>query len=55
MNAKQLLERGLRRGVPLWRIEDKLDWQENQGPRWTEDDPASGANLSAKSGGGRVR
>ena len=29
MNGKELLERGLQSGVPLWRIEDELDWQEN--------------------------
>ena len=36
MNGEESLERGLRRGVALWRIEDELDWQENQGPRWAE-------------------
>jgi hypothetical protein len=30
MNGKELLERGLRLGIPLWRIEEELDWQENQ-------------------------
>jgi hypothetical protein len=30
MNGKEMLERGLRRGMALWRIEDELDWQENQ-------------------------
>ncbi len=29
MNRKELLEQGLRQGIPLWRIEDALDWQEN--------------------------
>ncbi len=29
MNGQELLERWLCRGVPLWRIEDELDWQEN--------------------------
>ena len=38
MNGKELLERGLRRGFPLWQIEDELDWRENQGPRWAEYD-----------------
>ena len=38
MTGKELLERGIRRGIQLWRIEDQLDWQENQGPRWAEDD-----------------
>jgi len=33
MNGEELLEQGLRRGIALWRIEDELDWQENQGPR----------------------
>jgi len=28
---------GLRRGIPLWLIEDQLDWQENQDPRRAED------------------
>ncbi len=37
MNGKEVLERGLRHGIPLWRIEDELDWRENQS-RWTEDD-----------------
>jgi len=37
MNGKELLEQGLRSGIPLWRIEDELDWRENQGPRWSED------------------
>jgi hypothetical protein len=36
MNGRELLERGLRLGVPLWRIEAELDWQENQGPHWSE-------------------
>ncbi len=36
MNGKELLERGLRLGIPLWRIEDEFDWQENQGRRCTE-------------------
>jgi hypothetical protein len=22
----------------LWRIENELDWRENHGPRWTEND-----------------
>ena len=38
MNGKELLERGLRRGIPLGRIEDELDWRENQGPRWAQED-----------------
>jgi hypothetical protein len=38
MNGKELLERGIRSGIALWRIEDELDWQENQGRRWGEDD-----------------
>jgi hypothetical protein len=38
MNGKELLERGIRRGIPLWRIEAELDWRENQGPRWVKDD-----------------
>ena len=29
MNAKQSVERGLRNGIPLWRIQEQLDWQEN--------------------------
>lgn len=29
MNGKELLERGLRRGIPLWQMEDELDWQES--------------------------
>ena len=29
MDGKELLEQGLRRGIPLWRIEEELDWQEN--------------------------
>jgi hypothetical protein len=36
MNGTELLERGLRRGIALWRIEDELDWQENHGPRWAK-------------------
>jgi hypothetical protein len=32
LNGKELLERGLRRGIPLWQIEVELDWQENQAP-----------------------
>jgi hypothetical protein len=36
LNGKELLERGLRRGIALWRIEDESDWQEQQGPRWAE-------------------
>ncbi len=38
MNGKELLNRGLRLGIPLWRIEDELDWRENQGPCGAEDD-----------------
>ena len=38
MTGVELLERALRRSIPLWRIEDELDWQENQGPRRPEDD-----------------
>ena len=34
MNGKELVEQGLRLGIDLWRIEDELDWQENQGPGW---------------------
>jgi hypothetical protein len=37
MNARELLERGLRRGIALWRIEEELDWRENQGSRWAKD------------------
>jgi hypothetical protein len=33
MNGKELLEQGLRRGIALWRIEEELDYQDNQGPR----------------------
>jgi hypothetical protein len=36
MNGKELLERGLRRGVALWRLEEELDWRENQAPRRAE-------------------
>ena len=36
MDGKELVERGLRNGIPLWRIEGELDWQEQQGPRWAE-------------------
>ena len=36
MNGKELLEQGLRHGVALWRLEEELDWQENQGPRRAE-------------------
>jgi hypothetical protein len=32
MNGKEMLERGLRRGIALRRIEGELDWQEQQGP-----------------------
>ena len=38
INGKELLERGIRRGIVLWRIEDKLDWQENHRSRWAEYD-----------------
>ena len=31
MDGKELLEQALRRGIPLRRIEDELDRQENQG------------------------
>ena len=37
MNGKVLLERGLERGIPLWRFEEELDWRENQGPCRAED------------------
>ncbi len=47
MNGKELLNRGLRLGIPLWRIEDELDWRENQGPCGAEDDGASSAGLSS--------
>jgi hypothetical protein len=33
MNGRKLLERGLRLGVALWRIEEELDWHDNQRPR----------------------
>ncbi len=33
MNGKELLERGIRRGIPLWRIEEELDWQDVPGIR----------------------
>jgi hypothetical protein len=33
MNGRELLERGLKLGIPLRRIEEELDWQENQGFR----------------------
>ena len=36
MDGQELLERGLRLGIPLWLIENELDWQENQGRRWAE-------------------
>jgi hypothetical protein len=44
MNGRELLERGLRRGVALWRLEEELDWRENQGSRRAEHDarPAPG-------------
>lgn len=29
MSGKDLVERELHRGIPLWRIEDEMDWQEN--------------------------
>jgi DNA polymerase III psi subunit len=32
MDGKELVERGLRNGIPLWRIEGELDWQENADP-----------------------
>ena len=38
MNGRKLVEKGLRRGIPLWQIEERLDWQENQGPHWAKDD-----------------
>jgi hypothetical protein len=38
MDGNELLERGLRCGIALWRIEDELDWQENQGRRSAEYD-----------------
>ena len=38
MNGKELVEQGLRRGIALWRIEDELDWQENQDSQWAEGD-----------------
>ena len=38
MDGKELLERGIRRNIPLWRIENELDWRENQGRRQIEDD-----------------
>ena len=38
MNGEELFQQALRRGIPLWRIEDELDWRENQGPRWAEGD-----------------
>ncbi len=33
MNGRKLLERGLQLGIPLWKIEKELDWQENQASR----------------------
>ena len=36
MNGKELLEQGLRRGVALWRLEEELDWQQNQELRRAE-------------------
>jgi hypothetical protein len=38
MNGKELIEQGLRLGIPLWRIEEELDWRENQGPCCAEHD-----------------
>ena len=29
MDGKERLEQGLRQGIPLWRIEDEMDWEEN--------------------------
>jgi len=51
MNGKKLLERGLRLGIPLWRIENELDWQENQGRRWAENmgklDPSAAQQIGS--------
>ena len=33
MNEKELLKQGIRRGIPLWRIEEELDWREDQDRR----------------------
>ena len=33
MNGLELLEQRLRQGVAVWRIEEELDWQENQAAR----------------------
>ena len=30
MNGKEAIERALRLGIPLWRIEEELDWQDQQ-------------------------
>ena len=38
MNGEELTKRGLRLGVPMWRIEEDLDWRENQDPRWAKHD-----------------
>jgi hypothetical protein len=38
MNGIELVQQALRRGMALRRIEDELDWQENQGSRSAEYD-----------------
>ncbi len=46
MNGKDLTERGLCQGIPLWRIEDELDWRENVvAARQSASRPRSGNSL----------
>ena len=50
MNGKEMLERGLRLGIALWRIEVELDWRENQGLHWAEYDALRQREPFAKNG-----
>jgi hypothetical protein len=50
MIGKDIVERELRREIPLWRIEDELDWQENAAlSRKSALPDARGATVRGKS------